>query len=358
MRGRVHGGRPPPGALDLSSPSNPLGPPPRVDNIILEAVERGVHTRYPDYEYLGFREAVAGFYRIDLERVIPLNGAAEILPLAAAALRPRSIVVVEPNFGDHTILALSAGIPCHSVQLREAGDRFSLEPGAVCSLPRSVVEGSLIVLSNPNNPTGSAAARGDLRELAACATLRGALAVVVDESFADLSRVESVLGSVPEGVIVARSLTKTLALQGLRIGFAYTDDAALAARLDMARQPWNVNSIAALLVERLLGDMASEVKGHIARAIEAIEGLKPRLYSAVSALGAKPYSSQAPFILVRHRRRNPLFARCLLEAAGVYIRDASSFRHLTPYHSRISVAPGVERLERLQEAILDCLSGG
>jgi len=349
---RVHGGRAPPGFHDFSTPLNPLGTPEFVEELISEAVKLKVYRSYPDYEYRELREAIASFYGFSPESVIPLNGAAEALYLAVLTFRPRIAVAIEPTFGDHSALFRATNIPEVSVILRELEDSFALPVDALSVLEK-LPEESLLILSNPNNPTGLLLRRSDVLKLAE--RFRGV--VIVDEAFIELSDnpSESVLrdAEASGNLVVVRSLTKTLAVPGLRIGFVVAPR-KLAELLEAVRQPWNMNAIAAYVASRLLKEYSSELSKFLDRSRSVVISERGYLSEAMRALGIRVYSSAAPYILARlPKTRLYELSGCLTEHR-VVLRDASSFKSLTPYHFRASVKLREEN-EILIEALRRCL---
>ncbi|MEB3806220.1 MAG: histidinol-phosphate aminotransferase family protein [Desulfurococcales archaeon] len=354
MHIRSHGGKPPRGVLDFSTPLNPLGPPPAIAEAISRlALDSGL--KYPDYSYKEFREAVANYYEIDPGLVVPLNGAAEALQLALTAFKPKTLVSIEPTFGDHGFTATRLGIPWITVPLGRRRGEYVFDPSLVCSIPGGLRRGSLLLLSNPDNPTGSLASPKAIAEIAEC--MEGGV-VLLDEAFMDLAPIDgySLLGRAPDNIVVVRSLTKSLAVPGLRIGFAYTRDNRLAGFLEAARQPWNVNTLASRITVEALTIHREETRGHIERARGLIRREAAWLGEALASLGVVAYRSMAPFILAYHPQARHPGLQAELNRRGVHVRDASSFTYLTPYHSRVSV-----RLRRenqvLLEAFKDVLGG-
>jgi len=349
---RVHGGRAPPGFHDFSTPLNPLGTPGFVEELVSEAVKLKVYRSYPDYEYRELREAIASFYGVSPESVIPLNGAAEALYLVVLAFRPRIAVAIEPTFGDHSALFRAVGVPEVSVILREVEDSFALPVDAL-SVLENLPEESLLILSNPNNPTGLLLRRSDVLKLAG--RLRGI--VIVDEAFIELSDnpSESVLrdAEASGNLIVVRSLTKTLAVPGLRIGFAVVPK-KLAELLEAVRQPWNLNAVAAHVASRLLKEYGSELIEFLDKSRSIVISERGYLSAAMKALGIRVYSSSAPYILVRLPKTTLREIGGCLTEHRVVLRDASSFKSLTPYHVRASVKLREEN-EILVEALRKCL---
>ena len=347
---RYHGGRVSPQVVDFSSPSNPLGPPPVVDEILLDSVRDRGYTRYPDYEYKVFREAVAELYNVDPGSLVPLNGSAEALQLLIPVLKPEVMVSLEPTFGDHGIQSYSAKIPLVTIPYVVKGSRCEVDPSVYCNLPGEFKAHSLVLLSNPNNPTGALTPKRVLEELLSCS--KDNTVIVVDEAFSDFTgNRESLLGLDDDRVIVLRSFTKIFSIQGLRVGFLYTGSRRMARLLDSFRQPWNVNSLAVEVTVKLL--KWDGLRDYLRATLEVVEVERLFLEEHLKRLGFEVYESKAPFLLIRHSMPHPYFNKELLEN-GLFVRDASTFLYLTPYHSRVSVrlrGDNIRLLEVLEKLV-------
>ncbi len=289
--------------------------------------------------------------------MIPLNGASEGIPLLLEALRPRRLLVVEPTFGDNALEAGAAGVEYTPVALELRGDSWLLDPDSLCMMPPDTLRGSLVLMSNPNNPTGLHVPPEGVEALAGCLGERGAW-LVVDEAFVRLSRRPdwSLAGRAPPNTLVLGSLTKDLAMPGLRLGYLVAHDRRVASLIDSARQPWNVNSIAAAVGEALAA-YRREFDSYLQAARGLIVGEAPRILDSLKRLGLRAWWGGPPYILVYHpARRHPLLGE-ILDGMGVHVRDASSFHGLGPEYSRISVRlPGENSL--LLEALAQALGEG
>ena len=334
MLPRRHGGGAPPGAVDYSAPSNPRPPRRIVERLLQEAIEKRVYERYPEPGYSRLKSLLAEAYGVEEDGIVVLNGAAEAYSLLPLALRPRSIVVLAPSFGDHLHASLASRAPLYMLHYREEGRRYRLPLEALEALPERVVRGSLVLLSNPNNPTGTCLSRSELEALAEA--FKGSL-IVVDESFQPLSwSCQSILRNPPEDTVVLLSLTKILGVQGLRIGILIDPWGGAAEAVEIARQPWNVNSLAAYLLERLLEEHWGEVEASLREARMYAKHEAERLARRLEGLGCRVYETAAPYMLVRHAKRHPELNMMLAER-GVWVRDCTSYQPLTPLHSRISI---------------------
>ena len=331
---REHGdAQVPPGHLDFAVNVVPGGPPRQVRERLASALER--IERYPDDGPA--TSAVAGRHGRAPEEALVLNGAAEAFWLLAHALRPRRAVCVHPSFTEPEAALRSAGADVVRAQ-RDPRD-FSLDPGIVDPAA------DLVVVGNPNNPTGNLDPAAALAGLA-----RPGRVLVVDEAFMDLvpGETESLArrSDLP-GLVVVRSLTKAWALPGLRAGFLLGPPDVVAA-LRAARQPWSVNSLALAALEAYgNGDLPpGAVPAEVARAREE---LAARLRTLP---GVRVWPSAANFLLIRVPD-GPAAHRGLLERR-IAVRTASTFPGLTPDHLRVAVRTPEDN-ERLVTALAEVL---
>ena len=121
------------------------------------------------------------------------------------------------------------------------------------NLRMAVCDVDVVVVVNPNNPTGTVLPSARIIELASAHPER---VFIVDESFVDFSDEPSVIPSVESlglsNVIVLKSLSKCLGVPGLRLGFVYTSHQEMMSRLWEGIPIWNVNSIAENFLEVIL----------------------------------------------------------------------------------------------------------
>ncbi|MER5669722.1 aminotransferase class I/II-fold pyridoxal phosphate-dependent enzyme [Pseudonocardia alni] len=177
------------------------------------------------------------------EHVVLLNGAAQFFPTLRTAFAGARVLVPSPTFGEYP-----RAFPGASVY----DDRGTFDPDAVA---RAARDHDLLVVVNPNNPTGTTARTADV--VAVLDRLRGSgTTVVVDESFIDFSDEPSLVPLLEreprDGVVVLKSLSKTLGVPGLRIGYIFSTDPAWTARVRDDLPVWNMNSVAEHYVESLL----------------------------------------------------------------------------------------------------------
>lgn len=201
--------------LDLSTGLNPIP-------FVAPPIPQESWSRLPQ-EQDGLEQAAASYY--GSEDLLPLAGSQAAI-LALPHLRSGCRVgVLHPGYAEHAQAWRGAG---HDVRLLNAGD-----------LEAHVPHLDVLVLMQPNNPTGALFAREQLLRWHARLDARGGW-LVVDEAFIEASASESMIqADMPRGLIVLRSLGKFFGLAGARVGFAAAHPALLSA-LRETLGPWSI----------------------------------------------------------------------------------------------------------------------
>ena len=201
--------------LDISTGINPLPfePPP---------IPPDVWARLPQ-EQDGLEQAAAVYY--GTPDILPVAGSQAALQLLPRLRDHCRVGVLHPGYTEHDHAWLSAE---HEVVQLSA----EAIAGAVDSL-------DVLVLTQPNNPTGALFDATDLHEWHERLAARGGW-LIVDEAFIEASTQESCAQpQMPQGLIVLRSLGKFFGLAGARVGFVLAH-AELLARIHIALGPWSV----------------------------------------------------------------------------------------------------------------------
>ncbi len=308
------------GLLDFSQNINPIGTPREA----LQAARRALFEesgRYPDLEYAGLREALAAYLGVPAERVVPTNGGAEALFLAARAAGAGRALVLEPTFSEYAAAARASGMEVVRRVARRPGDGFGYDATSLDDLK----DVSVVFLCNPNNPTGDSLGHAEVLDVAARVSEAGAV-LVVDEAFADFAPGISVAAMVDEGLWVARSFTKFFAIPGLRLGCLVCDDTERILRLQPS---WPVNAVAAAAGIAAVGD------GSFAEtSVAEVARLRRDLFGALDAFaGLQPFPGAANFLLVR----GPEGLAGRLARRGVLVRGCGPFMGLGPEYFRVAV---------------------
>lgn len=274
--------------------------------------------RYPDARALSVRTPLAARLGAHPDELVIGCGSDELIALLCTALaRPREgraravILYPTPTFVMYRITALAHGLEPVEVPL---GPGFALDVPAMCAAI-ATHRPSIVFLATPNNPTGNAFADDDLRALITAAPES---LVVLDEAYtAFAGRSLSTWCDAYANVALLGTLSK-IGVAAARVGWARLPR-ALAAEVEKARQPFNLNALSQAVGALALGELRAEFDAHVA----AIVAERARLEAAFSELRGMSFTpSRANFVLVRFGERS---ARVLeaLAAAGIAVRAFS-----------------------------------
>jgi threonine-phosphate decarboxylase len=321
-------GREPGTFLDFSANLNPLGPPPGLEDWLAARMQEAAY--YPDPEYRRLKSVLKEHLSAS-GAVVVGNGAVELICLLPLLLRPNTVLVVEPGFGEYAAAARAAGARVRQLVLSPSCG-FVLRPEELEAKLRGT---EMCFIGWPNNPTGNfPLAPGDLEAVIA---RHPECLFVVDESFMDFvlpPGAASLAGAVHRlaNLCVLYSLTKFFALPGLRLGCAVTSQ-ALAERLEQGSPPWRVNVMAARAGEYVL-----EQRGYAEYTRSVIHGERTLLSQGLRELGYSPFPAEANFVLI-HLGRGTQGQELEVELGrrGLLIRRCASFTGLDDRFIRVAV---------------------
>jgi threonine-phosphate decarboxylase len=337
--------------LDFSASINPLGVPKKAALLMKCAVDRLHHYPEPYSEQLCGR--LASTLGVNRESIVCGNGSTELIYLIPRALRPGTVLIPAPAFGEYEKACLNSGAGEIARFPLSLGDNFDLRPDRFIEamthpLPRDpMVRCSMAFLCNPNNPTGRLVAGRDVVTIAGQAQRLGCF-LVVDEAFIDFCSGDSVVNEVEHNpyLIVLRSMTKFFALPGLRIGYAVMHP-DVTGKVMGYKEPWTVNSIAQAAGNAVLDD-----RDYQEASLSAIRLEKAFMEDAFNSMGMFFISSRANYYLVRMERAREM--RVALEQKGILIRDCSNFDGLDSTYLRIAVRSRSENALLTKEMAAIC----
>ncbi len=332
--------------LDFSANINPLGPPPGLFEYLNTKMPE--ITRYPDSACRDLQAAIRERYNPSGETLVG-NGAAELIFLLLRLTAPAAVLVTAPSFMLYEKAALAAGADVHRYMLDSNLD-FHLDMDDLCCEIIRLKPG-LVILCNPNNPTGTLFSRDELLSAADACTESGSL-LVVDEAFLEFHPGHDEITLLQEnnnGIIVLRSLTKMFALPGLRLGFI-TGEASLLNKLDQLRDPWSVNVLA-----QRAGEFALSAESFTKDTSQFISDEAGRLAEELSTIsGFIVYPPAANYIFIKMENMPvPELEKKLLKA-GIMIRNCGNYQGLDDSYFRVAVRTPEENqklLFKLRQAL-------
>jgi histidinol-phosphate aminotransferase len=327
------------GAIKVASNENPIGPSP-LGLAAARAALADMH-RYPDGSGHRLRAALAERHGVRIDEVILGAGSNELIELLVRTFcQPGRDTVLTHRYA-FMMYKLAAG--AHGVRYVEAPSTDALGCDVDALLAAVTPETRLVLLPNPNNPTGAYLSAAELRKVAM--GLPAHVVLAVDEAyveyarrFADYDIAEPLRKQVTCRLVSLRTFSKIYGLAGLRVGYAIAD-AELCGYLNRVRMPFNVSSIAMAGALAALDDRA-----HVQRSTEVNAAGMTQLEAGFTALGVKSYPSAGNFILVDVGRPAAPIYQALLRQ-GVIARPLAPSGLLQ--HLRISVSTAEDNARTL-----------
>jgi histidinol-phosphate aminotransferase len=302
----VPGRQPAPGTrvIKLNTNENPYPPSPRAVDV-LRQLDADRLRRYPHPFADEFREAVAEVLAVDPTWVLPGNGSDDLLTLLMRAVAGpgRPVVFPTPTYVLYRTLAEIQDAPVVGVPF---DDSFSLPVERLVG-----AHGALTLVANPNSPSGTAAPNTCLTQLATA--LEGLL--VIDEAYVAFAEHDALsLVRRHANVVILRTLSKSHALAGLRLGFAIAQPTVIEG-LAKVKDSYNVGAVAARVGAAAIRDVA-----YAEQVVGRIKTSRRRLTEALETMGCRVWPSQANFLLVRPPGPDAGRVYRELEARGILVR--------------------------------------
>jgi len=291
--------------LKLDANENPYGCSPKVNRALAAYRELNV---YPDASQTELRRLLADYTGVSAERIVAGSGSGDLIDLILRLL-------LEP--GGEVIACVPAfSMFCFSTRMYR-GQLVEVPRDKDFAVSVSAVRAAIskrtkiILLDNPNNPTGNLTPGDDILEL-----IDTGLPLLVDEAYVEFAgeAVTSLVGR-HQNLMVLRTFSKWAGLAGLRVGYGIFPP-QIARYLMTIKLPYNVNAAAVVAVRESLKDV-----DYLMTNVRAIVAERERLFAELGKLSfLTPFPSRANFILcsVRDGLANEFHER--LKGKGILVR--------------------------------------
>jgi histidinol-phosphate aminotransferase len=271
-------GRSVPGATKLASNETPYPPLPHVVDAMLRAAQNG--NRYPDNWSSQLAARLAERHGVPVERIaIGCGSVALCYQLFSIAAEPGDEAVYAwRSFEAYPIGTMIAGATATAVPLKAHTHDLAAMAERVNDRTR------MVIVCNPNNPTGTANREAELREL--LRSVPSDVMVVLDEAYREFVTDKDVpdgIGLIDEfpNIVVLRTFSKAYGLAGLRIGYAVVGDVAVTNALRQVQIPFAVTELAqAAALACLEPEAGTQLEGRVAQVISERERVRDGLIAA------------------------------------------------------------------------------
>lgn len=335
----------------FSANVNPLGISPQLRNVLSERID--AITTYPDRDYSSLRQQIGAYLDTDFNHIIVGNGSTELISLFIQIEHPKKALILGPTYLEYEREIILGGGTSLYYPLEEA-ENFRLD---IKDFKKHLNESlDLLIICNPNNPTSTAISRSKMRKILDYCKRYG-ITVMIDETYVEFAPDTADLTAVPltqyyNNLIILRGISKFFAAPGLRLGYAITGNRDLIKEVNTRKNPWTINSLAAIAGELMFTDLP-----YIKETKELISSERRRIYEELSSWkSVKVYEPTGNFILVKIRKKNvtssDVFNHCIQK--GLMIRDCSTFPFLDSRYIRFCIM-NYEDNQKLLESLREVL---
>ncbi len=271
------------GKLCLDFNENSVGCSPKVVDALRKVTADDVSV-YPAYgEFLG---KLAKYLGVDASEVLLTNGSDEAIKVVMDAYvgQGDEVVLPVPTFAMFKAYASIAGAKVKEVTYN-ADLSFPLKQ----VLAAISIKTKLVIIVNPNNPTGTAIMEEDVMTILNKA--KNSI-VLIDEAYWQYCG-RSCKGLIKKygNLIVLQTFSKAFGLAGLRLGYVISNQETISI-LQKVISPYSVNSLALIAGRAALQDLVF-VDAYVAE----VKQSKAYVVRELQKLGIKTYPSEANFIL-------------------------------------------------------------
>ena len=318
---------PPVGAAKLNANENPFGPSPAALKAMVEATQSGAY--YVRESAQKLRDAIAERHGLSRDHVMLSSGSSGVLTYLALAATQQGIILAPELFWDTTALMDARHIEFGIKRLPKHPD-LAIDLAAMEQALDDDI--SLVHITNPNNPTGSALEASSLRTF--CAKASSKAMVLVDEAYNELTdnpAQSTMIPLVKEGkdVAVARTFSKIYGLAGMRVGYLIAKPELLEEVGQYGLGDYGLNQAG---VAGALASYTDEVFTQYSK--KKIVEAREMVVDALKQNGLTALPSQTNFMFVDLGKGDADKFRAAMEKRNVYIRGI--YRDYTNW-SRVSM---------------------
>jgi threonine-phosphate decarboxylase len=277
------------GILDFSINVNPCV----TQALLMPYIEKAVDEigRYPDILGNSLVVKIAEVENISLDHIIVGNGASDCLYTCARALKPHTVLIIEPTFTEYRRAFEGVGSHVLSLSINLSEQQVRIEEKLIEQIRK--IKSDMVVLCNPNNPTGGVYSEAFIEQIIKIQAAHKGF-VLIDASFRQFEGLPTYFDEKRWNLIVLMSLTKYYGVPGLRCGYLMATKSVIMAMKE-EQVPWSINSLALEVMPRLMEDRALDMATQTWYQAE-----KSKMVKALTHLTfTKPMKSHANFICCR-----------------------------------------------------------
>lgn len=324
--------------IKLNTNESPYPPSDAVVRAVRE-FDAGSLKLYPDPDASVLLKKIAEMYDVHPENVIASNGSDDVLSMIFAAFGGKGAVFPDITYGFYTVFASLFDVKYTEIPLRSD---YTISPDDYMNV------GGLIVIANPNAPTGIALRTDEIERIVKS---NPDSVVIIDEAYVDFGAVSAVpLTKKYDNLCVVMTFSKSRSLAGARLGFAVGNEALIRDlyKIKYSTNPYSVNALT-----QAIGAAALDSREYYAENCKKIEKTRDAFADKLRSLGFYVIPSLANFVLARHGTMCGEYLYRALRQKGILVRRFDTLR----IEDFLRITVGTEDdMETLYEALVGIIS--
>ena len=317
--------------IKLNTNESPYPPSPEVLAAVTEADLKDLRL-YSDPQGAGLKKALAGLYGRSPAEVFLSNGSDDILNFAFMAFAQKGALFPDITYSFYPVFADLHGVSYEQIPVDK---NFAINPADYQG------GGKLIVIANPNAPTGMALT---LEQLRSVLTQNPDSVVLIDEAYVDFGA-QSAAALVEQypNLLVVMTYSKSRSLAGARLGFALGNAEIIAdlEKIKYSTNPYNVNRLTLKI-----GEAAVESHDYFIDNCRRIIETRESTVKALEAMGFTVLPSKANFLFVKRAGLQGEALYSGLKDKGILVRHFNKPK-LRDFH-RVTIGTAEEMQSYLQ----------
>ncbi len=329
--------------IKLNTNESPYGPSPKALAAIAAANTEALRL-YPDPNSDALKQSIAKLHGLTANQVFVGNGSDEVLAHVFLGLLKHEHPILFPDitYSFYPVYCKLYGISFDNIPL---GDDFSISVADY--LKKNNGRNGGIIFPNPNAPTGRALPLKDIETLLQS---NQDSVVVIDEAYVDYGT-DSAIALVHQypNLLVTRTLSKSYALAGLRVGYAVGHSDLIEA-LERVKNSFNSYPIDKLAMAGAIA--AIEDQDYLKKISQAVIKTRENLIQSLNTLGFETIPSSANFIFTKHPKHDAAVVAAKLREKHIIVRHFKLPR--IDQYLRITIGTD-EQCDELVKAIKEIL---
>lgn len=329
--------------IKLNTNESPYGPSPKALAAIAAANTEALRL-YPDPNSDALKQSIAKLHGLTANQVFVGNGSDEVLAHVFLGLLKHEHPILFPDI-TYSFYPVYCKLYCISFDNIPLSDDFSISMADY--LKKNNGRNGGIIFPNPNAPTGRTLPLKDIETLLQS---NQDSVVVIDEAYVDYGT-DSAIALVDQypNLLVTRTLSKSYALAGLRVGYAVGHSDLIEA-LERVKNSFNSYPIDKLAMAGAIA--AIEDQDYLKKISQAVIKTRENLIQSLNTLGFETIPSSANFIFTKHPKHDAVVIAAKLREKHIIVRHFKLPR--IDQYLRITIGTD-EQCDELVKAIKEIL---